>query len=57
MYIFYKITYIKVLTTEKNWQHRHIQEHDDTTVAETKVKELLCTIKPHVIIRASDKKY
>ena len=41
MYIFYKITYIKVLTTEKNWQHRHILEHDDTTVAETKVKDLL----------------
>jgi len=44
MYIFYKITSIKVLTTEKNGQHRHVQEHDDATVAETEVKELLCTI-------------
>jgi hypothetical protein len=40
MYIFYKITSIKVLTTDKNWQQRHIQEHDDATVAETKVKKL-----------------
>lgn len=57
MDIFYKITCIKVLTTEKNWQHRHIQEYDDADVAETKVIELLCTIKTHVIIYASDNEY
>ena len=41
MNILYKLASIKVLTTEKNWQHRHIQEYNDADVAETKVEELL----------------
>jgi hypothetical protein len=51
------MTSIKVLTTEKNWQHRQIQEYNDRGVAETEVEELLCTIKPHVIIHASNNEY
>jgi hypothetical protein len=46
-----------VLTMQKDWKHWQVQEHDDTGVAETKVVQLLCPIKAHVIIQSSDNKY
>jgi hypothetical protein len=46
-----------VLTMQKDWKHWQVQEHDYTGVAETKVVQLLCSIKAHVIIQSSNNKY